>query len=465
MEKIMKRRKTWISVIVLLLLAAGGGYVAYTRFFSAPALAEEPPEPTLETATVTQGDIIITADGSGELVPVVELNLTFHTGGVLDEVLVEVGDQVQENGALARLETDNLERAVSEAEVELELAQLELADVREGPSEAELADAEADLRDAQVGLSLAYEAYRRTSDSNLDAAVETAKADFDWWVGYYQSQKAKYEKGNLSQADHDWAMNAMISAEGRWQEAINNANAEQTQASSRITQAQNNVYQAEEKLEQLESEPLTDTLMRAELEVDQALLSLEQEHADLEAAQLYAPFDGVVMEVLATVGEQVGENTPILTLADFHEPLLRFWVEESDLGSVSVGKPVNIIFEAFPDDTFTGEVVRVDPVLVTVDGTPAVQTWASVDLGDRDTLILSGMTADVEVIAAESRNTLLVPVEALREMAPDQYTVFVVQPDGELEMRTVVVGLRDVVNAEILEGLELGDVVSIGEAQ
>jgi HlyD family secretion protein len=461
----MRKRRIWISVVVALLLAAGGGYVAYNRFFSPSSLAEEPTEPTLETATVTQGDIIITVDGSGELVPVTEQGLTFRTNGVLAEILVEVGDQVQEDEVLARLETDQLERAVAEAEVELELAQLELADVREGPSEADLADAQADLRDAQVSLSLAYESYRKASDSNLDAAVETAKADFDWWVGYYQSQKAKYEKGNLSQTEHDWAMNAMISAEGRWQQAINDAKAEQTQASNRITQAQNEVYQAEEKLELLESEPLTDTLMRAELTVDQALLALEEARADLEAAQLYAPFDGIVMDVMATVDEQVGENTSIISLADFHEPLLRFWVEESDLGNITVGKPANIVFEAFPDDTFSGEIIRLDPVLVTVDGTSAVQTWASVDLGDRDTQLLSGMTADVEVIAAEARDALLVPVEALQKTATDQYAVLVVQPDGELEMRTVTVGLMDPISAEILDGLELGDVVSIGEAQ
>jgi HlyD family secretion protein len=461
----MRKPRAWISVIVALLLAAGGGYVAYTRFFSPSSLAEEPPEPTLETATVTQGDILITVDGSGELVPATEQELTFRTNGVLSEILVEVGDRVQEDEILARLETDKLERAVAEAEVELELAQIELADVRKGPSEAELADAQAALRDAQVNLSLAYEAYRKASDSNLDAVVDTAKADFDWWVGYYQSQKAKYEKGNLSQANHDWAMNAMISAEGRWQQAINDARAEQTQANNRIAQAQNTVYQAEEKLELLESEPLTDTLMRAELAVDQALLALEQKRADLEAVQLYAPFGGIVMDVSATVDEQVGENTSILSLADFHEPLVRFWVEESDLGNVAVGKPVSIVFEAFPDDTFTGEILRLDPVLVTVDGTSAVQTWASVDLGDRDTQLLSGMTADVEVIAAESRGTLLLPVEALQKTATDQYAVLVVKPDGELETQTVVVGLMDPISVEILDGLELGDVVSIGEAQ
>jgi multidrug efflux pump subunit AcrA (membrane-fusion protein) len=50
----------------------------------------------------------------------------------------------------------------------------------------------------------------------------------------------------------------------------------------------------------------------------------------------------------------------------------------------------------------------------------------------------------------------------LRELGPDQYAVFVVQPDGELVLRPVEVGLQDFINAEILSGLELGEVVSTG---
>ncbi len=459
----MKGRRIWIVLTVALLLAAGGGYFAYVRFLSPASVAQEPPEPTLETATVTRGDIVITADGSGELVPTTELELTFQTSGELNEILVEVGDQVQEDDVLARLETDTLERASAEADVELEIAQLELADVREGPSDAELADAQAALRDAQVELRLAQNTYENTSDSNMDAAVDSAKIEFDWWVSYYQGQKAKYEEGSLSQADHDWAMNAMISAEGRWQEAINQAEAEEVQAVSRVAQARNTVYQEQEDLELLESEPLTDTLARAELAVDEALLVREEARAALAAAQLYAPFDGIIMDVMGTVGEQVNKNTSIFLLADLHEPLLRFWIEESDMGRVAVGSPVNVVFGALPDDTFTGEVVDIDPVLVTVDGTPAVQVWARLDFDGRDVTILSGMTADVEIVAGEARNALLVPVEALREMGLDQYAVFVVRSDGELEMRSVVVGLMDYTSAEILDGLEEGDVVRIGE--
>ena len=75
------------------------------------------------------------------------------------------------------------------------------------------------------------------------------------------------------------------------------------------------------------------------------------------------------------------------------------------------------------------------------------------------------MTVEVEVIAAEARNVMLVPVQALRELAPGSYAVFVVQADGSLKMTPVTVGLRDYANAEILSGLNVGDVISTGTVE
>jgi macrolide-specific efflux system membrane fusion protein len=71
----------------------------------------------------------------------------------------------------------------------------------------------------------------------------------------------------------------------------------------------------------------------------------------------------------------------------------------------------------------------------------------------------------VEVIAAEAWDTLIVPVQALRELSPGSYAVFVVQADGSLKMTSVEVGLRDFANAEILSGLKVGDIVSTGTVE
>jgi RND family efflux transporter MFP subunit len=458
----MKKQRTWIFVCAVFLLVAGGGYAAWARRV---ARGEESPEPTLQAVAVTRGDILVTVAGSGELVPAAELELAFRTGGVLDEVLVETGDRVAEGDVLARLDTGDLERALDEAEMDLQFARLDLADVQDGPGDTELADAQAALRDARVELTLAEDADERAANSNLNAVAETRRKEFEWWTGYYQGQKEKYEQGRLSRADHDWAMAAMIAAEGRWQEAVNQALAEEIQAGSRVTQARNGVTQAWDRLQLLQSEPLTDTLVRATLDVDEALLARERARLDLEAAQLYAPFGGVVLEVAAAEGEQVGTGAPILTLADLGDGLVHFWVEESDLYGIAVGNAVEVVFEARPDETFSGEIVRVAPLLAMVGGTPAVEAWATLGTAAGEVGLLSGMTAEVEVIAAEARNALLVPVEALRETSPGETEVLVVGPDGEMERRPVVVGVRGAVYAQVIDGLGAEEVVIVGEVE
>jgi len=72
------------------------------------------------------------------------------------------------------------------------------------------------------------------------------------------------------------------------------------------------------------------------------------------------------------------------------------------------------------------------------------------------------MSAEVTVIAQETHNAALVPLEALRELTTGEYSVFVVKDDGTLELRSVQVGLKDLVNAEITSGLTAGEVVSLG---
>ncbi|MCJ7736647.1 MAG: hypothetical protein MUQ10_04945, partial [Anaerolineae bacterium] len=95
----------------------------------------------------------------------------------------------------------------------------------------------------------------------------------------------------------------------------------------------------------------------------------------------------------------------------------------------------------------------------------AVQVWASIDTTIQDATLLSGMNADAEVISAEARDVLLVPIEALRELGSGQYAVMVVQESGEMELRMIEVGLQDFVYAEAISGLELGETVSLGVEQ
>jgi HlyD family secretion protein len=452
------KKAFWITSTIVLLLLAGGGY-AYYRTVYLPG--QEMAEPTIATAQVSQGDLVISVSGSGTLVPASEIDLGFQSEGYLDQVLVEVGDHVQEDDVLARMETGELEMDVAEAEIDARLAQLDLDDAREMPTDAELADARAVVQNAQSALLVAQYTYSTTLNSDFDSAVRARLIEYQWYVDQSWEADEKQEEGTISQGDYEESWEDRAASEGRLGEIVREAEMEDIEAWNDVDQAQNNVYQARENLQILQSGPTTDTIMRAELDADQATLALEEARSDLETAELRAPIAGTVVEVTAMAGEYV-DTSPFITLADLEEPVLQFWVEESEMRGVVAGNRVEIIFEALPDDTFTGEVFRVDPALVTVDGTLAVQAWASVDTTSHPATLLGGMNADIEIISAEARDTLLVPIQALRELGQGQYAVFVVQPDGELMLRPVQVGLQDFVSAEILSGLELGEVVSTG---
>jgi len=197
--------------------------------------------------------------------------------------------------------------------------------------------------------------------------------------------------------------------------------------------------------------------------IEQARLALENARLSLENTHLVAPFDGVVISMDAVVGQTVNTSR-LLTLATTQDLQVRYYLDETDMDKAAVGNKVAISFDAFPDTVVEGETTAVEQVLQVIDGTPVIVSWASI-INPGELSILSGMTVDVEVVGGEAKAALLVPVQALREIASGSYAVFVVQTDNSLKLTPVEVGLRDFANAVILNGLKAGDVVSTGTVE
>lgn len=454
-----KKKWLWIVVAVVVLVAGVGGYVAYQRAVAAQA----PQEPALQTATVTRGDIVLSALGSGTLLPEREIDLTFGTDGTVVEVLVAVGDEVHEGDVLARLDTTNLERAVAQAQASLRQAQINLEQATAPPDEATLQAAQDAVDQAAAALRLQQISYNATMSSTLivsslpDAQENYAARleNYNYWLNQYNEGNAAYWYVDQAQQRLDDARLALI----RMQQQV-----DQTVQSARnsLAAAVDQYNQALASLEELQAgaDPLTVESLRLQVQAAELELTVAQEN--LARATLVAPFDGIVTAVAIQEGAAVGGSTAAITLADMDPPLIKFWVEEADMASAVVGNPVSIVFEALPDLTYSGQIIRVEPTLVTVGNTTAVQIWATVDTSAHPERLFAGMNAEVEVTYGEARGALLVPVEALRTLASGQYAVFVVNADGQLELRPVEVGLQDYVNAQILSGLGLGEVVSVG---
>ncbi|MFV2045338.1 MAG: hypothetical protein ACC700_19160, partial [Anaerolineales bacterium] len=101
-----------------------------------------------------------------------------------------------------------------------------------------------------------------------------------------------------------------------------------------------------------------------------------------------------------------------------------------------------------------------DPSLNTQGNISTVRGLVRLDSGAIDGLLI-GMNAAVDVVGGRAEGVPLVPVEALRELGPGEYAVFVLL-DGEPRLRPVEVGLMDFTFAEIVSGLEVGEVITTG---
>jgi multidrug efflux pump subunit AcrA (membrane-fusion protein) len=474
------------------------------------------------TSTATLGTISITATGSGTLLPSQTANLAFGASSEVEEVLVAVGDHVAQGDILARADDTVARQAVAEAKQAVMDAEIDLA-LATGKAELSVAEAEAalvaaeetldglvnwdpdsvELTLAKASLATAQASYRNTSTKagmvdqqnasvriSLDQAIsalasaqqayaEAMNPERDWERGIEDAREnaaaslvRAQQNLELAQADYDLATidNSAADVQSSWAQVLNAREAvaelEEAPTAEEIAAAGRAVKEAELTLQQarleLGDEGQAVAWHRAELALEQAEMNLATAQKTLDGMVLIAPFSGTIVEVAIEVGETASGTA--IVLSDLNTPVVQFWVDESDMSSVAVGYPVEIVFSALPDLTFGGEVYQVDPVMVTVGSTPAVQAWATLDATAHTVTLLGEMNADVDIVAGEAVNAVIVPVEALRAIGEDQRAVFVVLSDGTLEMRLVEVGLSNYVNVEIKSGLAAGEVVSLGEA-
>jgi HlyD family secretion protein len=443
-----------VLAVVVLLVAGGGGYYYYTqRLQEQSANGEE----TIQTATVRRGDLVVMGGGTGTLVPSTEVEVSFSTGGLVKEVLVEVGDQVEVGDPLVRLDDTDAQAQVAEAEINLRLAELDLAALTGTPDAAELEAARLELTSAQEALKDLLNGPSQEDKIIALADLSTAELELQQAQSAYDAVSWRPDVGSSSEAMELWAATAAYDkAKANYDLAVAGPTEEE------VASARANVASAQSNLNSLLNGATAEELETAQLGVEQARSNLTAAQVELEDTVLVAPVAGTVTSVDAVVGEVAGTSA-VVTVADLSQPLLEIYMDETDLDLIAVGYPVEVVFDALPEQTFTGQVIRVDPVLVDMEGAPTIQALATLDMEGMDlqSALPSGLNATVDVIAGNAEDVLLVPAEALWEISPGEYAVFVMV-DGELQVRQVEVGLMDYAYAEIVSGLEEGDLVSTG---
>src|SRR3954470_8025009 len=150
--------------------------------------------------------------------------------------------------------------------------------------------------------------------------------------------------------------------------------------------------------------------------VKSARIALQRARQNLAYTRIYAPIDGVVVERNVDVGQTVAANfsTPQLFLIanDLTDMRILALVDESDIGVIRDGLPVEFTVQAYPNEIFSGIVQQVRLQSQTQDN--VLNYTAVVGVKNTTGKLLPGMTATVQFLTGDAENVLVVPNSALR---------------------------------------------------
>ncbi|MEN5210048.1 efflux RND transporter periplasmic adaptor subunit [Stenotrophomonas terrae] len=413
------RRNRLLLAAAIVVLIAGGAYWA-TR---------KPATPSMATSPVSRGDLEQTVDATGVIDAYKLVSVGAQASGQIKLLKVQLGDVVKQGDLIAEIDSVTQENSLKNAEAALE-------NIR-----AQRAVQTASLKESELAFARQKE---------MLAAEATSRAEFE-------------------------------SAE---------ANLASTRAQIRALDAQ---------IRQRETE-------------------LGTAQANLGYTRITAPIDGTVVAVVAEEGRTVNANQSaptIVKLARLDLVTVNAEISEADVVKVKPGMPVYFTILGNPDHKYQATLRTVNPAPASIStdtstsssssssSSTAVYYNALFDVENPDGTLRIDMTAQVSVMLAQAKDALLIPTVALGPKVPEggrgagaaagngeqrvarskqegqrqqrrqpdaaalaksnSYMVRVVNKDGQPEPRRIRIGLNNGSNVEVLEGLNEGELVVVGE--
>ncbi|MGN0282879.1 MAG: efflux RND transporter periplasmic adaptor subunit [Prevotella sp.] len=226
-----------------------------------------------------------------------------------------------------------------------------------------------------------------------------------------------------------------------------------------------------------------DEYENAKLSYDKALQtvntskeSVQKAQTNLGYATITSPIDGVVLSKAVEEGQTVAASfsTPeLFTIAqNLTDMRVIADVDEADIGDVKEGERVTFTVDAYPNDTFEGEVTQVRQEATTTNNVVTYEVVISAP--NNDLKLKPGLTANVTIYTAEKQGVLSVPSKALRfTPTPETVGKMKIQDNNgknkvwtiegnTIKAHTVQIGMSDGINTEIINGISEGAMIVTG---
>lgn len=266
--------------------------------------------------------------------------------------------------------------------------------------------------------------------NSADATLESARLTYDYTKTNYERDKALYDKQLISDYDYQTSLKDYKVARQNYDKA----------QSDRVSAAKN-----------------------------------------LNYAEIYSPIDGIVISREVEVGQTVVSNMSVanlFTIADLDHMQVVGDVDEADIGQVKVGQRVVFTVDAYPDDTFEGQVTQVRLAATTESNVVTYQVIVSAS--NESHKLIPGLTANLTIYVMQEDGVVVAPVSATKftprdypgekrlpqptassQQPVDGARVYVVKGDS-LQLTPVTLGASNGISVAVTSGLRDGDVVATG---
>lgn len=517
-RKKKKAVKRIIAIVIALAVAAGIAYGIYTLFKS-----PDEGEKEIMSDVVYTGSIQSMVTGSGVTKPIDSASIVLSASGTVQEVFVTDGDWVNEGDPLYIIDSTETQLAVEAAEKTLEGYQEQMDALLlkknklsvTAPYSGKLMN----VSEVQAGdnMNSGVKIATLVDDSEMDLTLYFSYAyQADIYVGQYAGVTVPSSMVQLNGSVKEISYVDYVSSEGgRFFEVVISVPnpgtvTEGTAASAQLaagdgsaiypynsgsfkfsrktditTEVYGEIISVNLKnhmrvnegtlLMQIDSEDIDAEIITLKSTMQTAQEKLDEVQSRLDDFKAVAPMSGTVLSCALTPGQEVSSGFTAISIADTSVMTVEVQVDEMNISYVKPGMIVDIYqYSRNGQEYFMGTVSTVSMEGKYENGVsyfPAVIT-----VENPEGTLMSGMYIDYSLMASQSENCLLAPVQAVKyteqgtclfvktdekpENAFDADTLGIEVPEGYYAV-PVTVGLSDNSNAEIVEGVEEGTEVFV----
>ncbi len=391
--------------IVLLLATVGlGGYFMQKS---------DQEQAGIELTKAEVKDIIKKTVATGAVRPRKEVMIKPQVSGVIEKLFVEAGEVVKKGQKLARIKLVPSEVNINNARSNVELSKIR-------------------YQEANRELNRQKEVF----DKKLD--VETARVNYENANQEEQRQKGLLTDGVISQTDYNLIKVQLDLAKAAYD---------------------NQLIVAGNSLKQFESDV---DIRREEMNAAMSNLQLLREGATKNSKQVSnivsSTVDGMVLDVPVEEGSSViernnfNEGTTIASVADMNSLIFEGNVDESDVGKLKVGMPLELTIGAIENEKFPASLEYISPKGITEEGAVKFEVRAAIQPSSK-VFLRAGYSASADIILKKKENVIAINERDLI-IKKDSTYVEVKVGENEFEKRIIETGISDGIYIEVVNGLD-----------